>query len=72
MPVKVVVNPASVGAIRRPPERAPPHRANDATCYGTDRPGDHNGSPDTERRANGIRLRTCRGNSDHENGCASQ
>jgi hypothetical protein len=57
MPVKVVVNPTSVGTNRRPPEWVPPHRADNATDHQANRPGDHQTSTGTKRRANGIRLR---------------
>ena len=50
----------------------PPDRTDYSADHRTNMPVDHKASPGTERRANGIRLRTCRSNSDHENWCGSQ
>jgi hypothetical protein len=72
MPVKVVVNPASLRANRRPPEWVPPHRADNATDHQANRPGDHQTSTSTKHRANGIRWRTCRSSGNRENRCRGQ
>jgi hypothetical protein len=49
-----------------------PDRTHYFADHRTNGPGDHKASPDTERRGNGIGLRTCRSNSDPENRCGSQ
>ena len=41
-----------------------PDRTDYSADHRTNRPGYHKASPDTERRASGVRLRTCRSNSD--------
>ena len=72
MPVEMIVNPASMGAVGRTPKWPSPYCADNATDYRTNRPGDHQASAGPENRANGIRLRTRRSNGDRKNRCRSQ
>jgi hypothetical protein len=72
MPVEMIVNPAGVGAVWRPPEGPPPHCADNAADHGTNRSGDHQAGPRTGDRADRIRLRNGRSNSDCENRNGSQ
>ena len=72
MPVEMIVNPASLGAVGRTPKWRSPYSADNATDYRTNRPGDHQPSAGPENRANSIRLRTRRSNGDRKNRCRSQ
>jgi hypothetical protein len=56
----MIVNPAGVGAVWRPPEGSPPHCADNAADHGTNRSGDHQAGPCTGDRADRIRLRNGR------------
>jgi len=72
MPVEMIVNPAGVWAVWRPPEGSPPHCADNAADHGTNRSGDHQAGPRTGDRADRIRLRNGRSNGDCENRNGSQ
>ena len=58
MPVEMIVDPAGMGAVWRPPEGSAPHCADNAADHGTHRSGDHQAGPRTGGRADGIRLCT--------------
>jgi len=72
MPVEMIVNPASMGAVGRTPKWPSPYCADNAADHRTNRPGDHQASAGPENRANSIRLRTRRSNGDRKNRCRSQ
>ena len=56
MPVEMIVDPAGMGAVWRPPEGSAPHCAYNAADHGTHTSGDHQAGPRTGGRADGIRC----------------
>src|SRR6516162_592748 len=56
MPVERIIDPACVRTIRRSPKRMSPDPTNNSTNHRTRGPSDHETSPGTKRRPDGIRL----------------